>query len=514
MIRFLLKAALCAAFNFSYAQLNIEWQKCYGGISYEQANAVELTDDGGFILAGWSQSFEGLVADNHGVNDYWVVKTNSEGEIVWTKSIGGSGNDYCRDIVKMTDGGYLLVGHSYSNDDDVSENMGFDDFWVVKITDDGSIEWEKSFGGSGSDEAYAASPISDGGCILAGSTGSNDGDVSENKGLDDFWIVRLNASGDLVWERSYGGSSTDIAHSVFQTSDGDFVILGKTLSNDGDVSGNNGFYDFWVIKLTDSGELIWQNCLGGSYHDNGKCAIEASDGGIVLAGETASEDGDVSDFYGGWSDVWLVKLSADGLLEWENSFGGSVDETPEKIIAPNEGGFMLICDTGTFYMDGTTSVAISDAWVIKVDDEGELEWEQRFGGSIQDTFYDFEEISPNQYIFAGRSRSSDIDVPDFYGEDDYWLVKMKKDHHSEIENRTQVDFSIFPNPASTALNIQSELTIETINVHNTLGQTVLSLNNINNNTTQINTRDMENGVYIISIITEGKIMTQQFQVMH
>ena len=171
-----------------------------------------------------------------------------------------------------------------------------------------TIEWQKCLGGTNDDRAYSIQQTSDGGFIVASITGSNDGDVSGNHGYDDAWVVKLNSSGNIEWQKCLGGTSYDVANSIQQTSDGGFIVSGYTGSNDGDVSGNHGVYDYWVVKLNSSGDIEWQKCLGGTDYDYAYSIHQTSDGGFIVAGNTASNDGDVSGNHGA-SDAWVVKLN-------------------------------------------------------------------------------------------------------------------------------------------------------------------------------------------------------------
>ncbi|MFB6258791.1 MAG: T9SS C-terminal target domain-containing protein, partial [Flavobacteriales bacterium] len=194
-------------------------------------------------------------------------------------------------------------------------------FFIVPSILAQNIEWEKSLGASSLDEAHSIQQTNDGGYVLAGRSGANDGDVWGNHGNADFWVVKLNSSGDTSWTRSLGGSDYDVAHSVRQTSDGGYVLAGRSGSDDGDVSGNYGFDDFWVVKLNSSGDTSWTRSMGGSSPDNAYSVQQTSDGGYIVAGRSGSYDGYVSGSHGGF-DFWVVKLNGSGDTSWTRSLGG------------------------------------------------------------------------------------------------------------------------------------------------------------------------------------------------
>jgi hypothetical protein len=228
----------------------IQWQKCLGGSGWDVATSIQQTSDGGFIVAGRTNSNDGDVTGNHGNDDFWVVKLSATGEIQWQKSLGGSNDDWATSIQQTSDGGFIVAGSTDSNDGDVTGNHGNDDFWVAKLSSTGAIQWQKSLGGSGDELAESTQQTSDGGFIVTGWTTSNDGDVTGNHGGKDFWVVKLSSTGAIQWQKSLGGSGTDVAESIQQTSDGGFIVAGYTASNDGDVTGNHGYDDFWVVKLS------------------------------------------------------------------------------------------------------------------------------------------------------------------------------------------------------------------------------------------------------------------------
>jgi hypothetical protein len=353
--------------NKSHAQAPaIEWQKCLGGTADDFANSIQQTSDGGFIVAGETRSNDGDVSGNHGKSDAWVVKLNSLGDILWKKCLGGTGNDYARSIQQISDGGFILTGYTNSNNGDVSGNNGYYDAWVVKLNSSGDILWQKCLGGTYDDYARSIQQTSDTGFILAGYTFSNDGDVSGNHGFSDAWVVKLNSSGDIIWQKCFGGTNEDYAYSIQQTSDSGFIVAGYTFSNDGDVSGYHGYFDYWVVKLNSSGDIEWQKCLGGTYYDYAYSIQQTSNGGFIVAGSTNSNNGDVSGYHG-YFDYWVVKLNSSGDIEWQKCLGGTNNDYANSIQQTSDGGFIVAGYTES--NDGDVSGYHGgdyDAWVVKL----------------------------------------------------------------------------------------------------------------------------------------------------
>ena len=417
-------------FSSTSAQIapDIQWQKCLGGTENEVAFAVQQTDDGGFIVAGYSDSDNGDVSGNHGflTDDYWIVKLDFSGNIEWQRCLGGTTLDEAWSIQQTTDGGFVVAGQAYSNDGDVSGHHGstsYADSWVVKLDASGNIEWEKSLGGKYNDAAYSIQQTIDGGFVIAGSSDSNNGDVSGNHGLDDYWIVKLDASGNIEWQKSLGGSSYDFANSIRQTTDGGFVVAGYSGSNDGDVSGNHGGYDYWVVKLDFSGNIEWQNSLGGSDFEFAFSIRQTTDGGFLVAGRAFSGDGDVSGNHGGY-DGWIVKLDHWGNIVWQKCLGGSDDDHSYSFQQTIDGGFVVAGYSNSNDGDVSGNHGLNDYWILKLDVTGNIEWQKCLGGSDDDYALSIQQTTDGGFIVACYSYSNDGDVSGKHGSTDYWIVKL------------------------------------------------------------------------------------------
>jgi hypothetical protein len=281
------------------------WQKTYGESGVNRILCIQETSDGNYICSGMLN-----ISNEQGRFFYQVMKLDSSGDIMWRKSTGGSEGVGVGFVRQTADGGYIVAARSEL------VSHGDYDYWVVKLDSDGEIKWQKSLGGSKEEWAESIQPTTDGGYIVVGTSSSNDGDVSGNHGKKDYWIVKLNPAGELIWQRSYGGSSDDKAFSIQQTLDGGYIVAGSSESNDGDVSGNHGSRDAWIIKLNSEGELIWQRSLGGSQSDSAHFIQQTTDEGYIVAGDTNSFDGDVSVNFGN-EDYWIVKLEKDAVSRSE-----------------------------------------------------------------------------------------------------------------------------------------------------------------------------------------------------
>ncbi|HET7153074.1 MAG TPA: choice-of-anchor D domain-containing protein, partial [Candidatus Kapabacteria bacterium] len=231
-------------------------QQRYGGTGDDIARDIELTRDGGFIVAGYSNSTDGDVTGNHGGADAWIVKLDSNGFIQWQDALGGAGEDNAYDIQQTFDGGYIFAGASTSTDAIVGGNHGGSDYWVVKLDTNGGTQWEESLGGSQADFATSIRQTADSGFIVLGNSFSNDSDVTGNHGLSDYWVTKLDHFGAIEWEQSFGGSGNDEPGMIRPTRDGGYIMSGQSFSNDGEVTGNHGLSDFWIVKLEDFPEIF------------------------------------------------------------------------------------------------------------------------------------------------------------------------------------------------------------------------------------------------------------------
>jgi hypothetical protein len=243
----------------------------------------------------------------HGVGEYYGIKLNASGEKEWDVYFGGTQNDRVYDVLESNDRGLIMVGYSESSDFDVTDNHGSYDYWVLKINSTGNLVWKKSFGGSGLDQAYGIAKSVNNTYLIAGTSNSTDGDITSNKGNNDVWVVNIDDNGNKIWDRSFGGTGFDFANSISALSNGNFVISGHTRSSDLDINDNKGENDFWALIISPSGRLLWQKTFGGSSYDFAYDAKETKDKGIVIIGETESNDLDI-DENKGIKDLLIIKV--------------------------------------------------------------------------------------------------------------------------------------------------------------------------------------------------------------
>ncbi len=504
---------LLAAPAFAQVAPAIEWERCLGGSSTDIAFSVAQTSDGGYIVAGDSYSTDGDVTNNHGGGDYWVVKLGVTGDLLWEKCLGGSYADYGYSIAQTYEGGYILAGSAHSTNGDVSNNHGVGDYWLVKLDATGSLQWQKCLGGSNNDAAFCITQTSDSGYIVAGNSSSTGDDVSNNHGGYDYWVVKLNALGSLQWEKSLGGSEDDLAYSIVQASDGGYVVAGYSYSTDGNVGSNHGGTDYWVVKLDTAGNVQWRKSLGGSSLDQAKSIAPTIDGGYVVAGFSYSTDGDVTNNHGD-QDYWVAKLDAAGSLQWEKSFGGSSVDQAESIAQSSDGGYLVAGSTRSGDEDVTNHQGFwYDYWVVKLDAGGSLQWEKSLGGTYFDYGRSIAQTSDGGYIVAGSSQSTDGDVTNNHGGDgDYWVVKLGPAGVG-IREQSPAEFTCSPNPAHGVVRVTNRQALRntTLTLTDALGREVLHAS-MRETSVELDLNAIPAGLYVLTGIGDQAAASQRLVV--
>jgi len=329
---------------------NQVWDRSYGGIRSDYMSAVQETAGGGFILGGdsWSPASGNKTSPNFGSSDFWIVGAGADGLKIWDESFGGTEIDALADLQQTADGGFIAGGDSRSGatGNKTSPNYGGNDFWVVRLDASGNLLWDRSFGGSQDDRLSSLRQTADGGFIVGGSSLSiADGNkTSTNFGGVDYWVLRLDADGNKVWEKTFGGAAGDGLTQVQQTMDGGFILTGWSYSG---PSGNKtsphyGSGDYWIVRLDASGNKLWEQSAGGNYSEGWNNLIQMADGGWLVGGHSFGSSGGTKTSSGyGQSDYWLVRLSANGALLWDQSYGGSNSDNLQNIHRTADGGVLL-----------------------------------------------------------------------------------------------------------------------------------------------------------------------------
>jgi len=312
------------------------WSQNYGGTDSDYATALVETSDGGYAIAGYTGPF------GAGIDDFFLIKTDSLGNLEWNQTYGGTSIDRACSLVQTSDGGYAILGET------LSFGAGMGDFWLIKTDANGNMQWNKLYGGTDRDAAQSLVQTSDGGYAIAGYT------YSYGAGSNDGWLVKTDESGNMEWNRTYGTADRDIVSSLVQTSDGGYALAGQTYSF------GAGEGDFWLVKTDGSGKMEWNQTYGGTVTEGIFASlVQTSDGGYAIAGETASFGAENQDF-------WLVKTDSAGNLQWNQTYGGRFSDTARSLVQMSDGGYALAGETRSF------SAGHIDAWLIKTDEQGKI----------------------------------------------------------------------------------------------------------------------------------------------
>jgi hypothetical protein len=373
-----------------------QFLKTYGGESNERIRMIEPTQDGGYIAAASTSSFNsGDIGPTKGGTDFWILKFDAIGAIQWQKILGGSGNDTPTDIKQTTDGGYIVVGQTNSNNTgDVGAGSGAIDLWIVKLNASGTIQWQKVFfEGSG---GVSVAQTTDGGYIVAQNSSLRppNGRVSRAEVL----IMKLDATGVLQWSKLYGGTADDYVSAIQQTKDGGYIVAGYTNSNDlTGITRQSDLSDGWIFKLKANGDLDWQKVYGGALSDALASVQQTADDGYIASGS----------FTENLNDAWVLKINTTGVLQWEKKYGGDNYDVANSIRQTTEGGYIMAGYTNS-NSSGNVGATTGgyDIWLLKLSSTGTIEKNKTFGGNRDEIALSVRPLANNNYIVGGYTDSN------------------------------------------------------------------------------------------------------------
>ncbi|AYN03756.1 T9SS type A sorting domain-containing protein [Flavobacterium sp. 140616W15] len=461
---------------------DLDWQKSFGGSGFDLLQSIKNTRDGGFILAGTSSSPNDFqkTAPSKGLTDYWVIKLDAKGEELWQRTLGGSGQDELICAFQTKDGGYMLGGSSssspiinslhvpealdakpdpYSKSEKSRGNM---DYWIVKLNKAGEVEWQKTYGGQYADLLRSMEQTKDGGYILGGYSNSpQSGDKTEpNKGIGDYWVIKIDAVGAIEWQNTYGSNGDDQLYVIHQTQDGGYIAGGNSNSTQplttlGGMVGDGT--DYWVVRLDEKGEVVWSKTYNFGKVDILTSLVENKDNTYLIGGYAQSEN-----------------------------------KHPTEGLAGKAMGLVNKEKTG-----------INDYIALKIDEKGEELWKKTVGSAGEDILRKLIETRDGGYLMAGTSNSSaSKDKNGSIGGNDFWVVKLKD--KTKVE-KVKIDIEAIPNPAVTFTNIIIGYEYEkgTATVVDMAGR-ILQQFPITDRTVPIDLGQYPEGIYIVNIKTNVK----------
>lgn len=443
--------------------LPIRWQASFGSRYWEDIKAVHQTRDGGYLVLAeadasgyFPKQIRGNKTDSGFSRDIWLVKLDANGVDQWDRAYGGSGYSYPINFFQCKDGGFLVAGHSaadFKNPNMTARRFGGNDFWVFKIDEGGKPLWDRTFGGEGHEYLSSMHPTADGGCILGGTSHSSvsGNRTTPNRGTSDFWVVKVDSSGNKQWEHSFGATGGEVFNSIIPTSDGGYALGGRLDAYLGGTA-SFGSADFYLVKLDGNGNPLWARNYGGGGFENLQRVRQTADGGFILGGDSSSDiSGNKTTAPFGYGDIWMVRTDPHGSKLWDVTLGGSLKSLPGNsawdyfgdVHEASDGSFLIIGASGSLPSGNKTSEAFGsgDGWLVRLSAAGMKEWDQSFGGSGGDWGRVIEPTKDGGYLLGLLSESTNsgnkiapyFGGPDIYTKSpDVWLVKIGGSPTSEV----------------------------------------------------------------------------------
>jgi hypothetical protein len=465
-------AALAAILLPSSLTAQITFQRTYGGAGDEWGESVQQTTDGGYIIVGSTESF------GAGSDDFYLIKTDSRGDTLWTRTYGGTDWDYGSCGQQTVDGGFIIAGWT---------NISHSDVYLIRTDVNGETLWTRRFGGAKNDRGESVQQTADGGYVIAGWTSSF------GAGSSDIYLVRTDARGDTMWTKTFGGALAEYGYSVEQTSDGGFIVAGRT------ASFGAGGLDIYLIKTDAGGDTLWTRTLGGVQDDYGRSVRQTTDGGYVVAGNT--------DLLGaGQHDVYLVKTDANGNTLWTRTFGGANDDEGSSVQQTADGGYIVV---GYIQFFGT---AKTDVYLIRTDANGDTLWTRVFGGTGEDYGCSVRQTADGGYVIAGYATSFGTT-----GRDVYLIKTDSLGNVAVAEPKTSptrapaLSLSCEPNPSSGSVTISLSPSIPSslspvLRIYDSQGRMVLS-RQVSTSSFPLSTSDLSSGAYFAVLAAAGQHAT-------
>ncbi len=512
---------------------NILWENSYGGKHAEFLYDAIPTPDYGFLLAGSSISNKnGNKADaNKGDLDYWVWKMDEKGTPEWQKSFGGNGVDVLQSVKLANDGGFILAGTSSSSisGDKKEACKGQEDFWIIKLDAKGNEIWQRTIGGSGQEKLLSIAQTKDGGYILGGTSSSNTAEPDEKGGIDkygksedsrgslDYWVVKLDTKGEIKWQKTLGGQYVDELKSIEQTNDKGYILGGYSNSPiSGDKTQENfGLNDYWIVKLDEDGNELWQHTLGGDQDDTLFALTQTNDGGFIAGGNSnsgATNSKSKSNKKG--TDFWVLKLGKSGAIEWQETYNHGEKDVLTSIVENTDGTFLI---GGYAQSESAQKSAnsvqksvgkkadkegINDYIALKIKATGEEIWTQTVGSKGDEILKKLFETRDGGYILAGTSiGNASRDKNTAIGGSDFWVVKLR-DNEKKIEEKVKIE--AIPNPAISFTNVivTYEYLKGTATLFDLSGRSMQTIKLTGEKTIPVDLSNIPQGIYLIEIKTD------------
>ncbi|MCT8340591.1 T9SS type A sorting domain-containing protein [Flavobacteriaceae bacterium TK19130] len=498
--------------NLLYAQ-DVLWEKSYGGAHGDYLYDAQSTADFGFILAGSSVSEKSGNKQEKGYGglDYFIWKMDEQGSLDWQKTYGGPGSDFLQKIITTRDGGFLLAGTSDSAKGGLKKDdpYGMGDFWVVKLNADGSEQWQRTIGGVSADILKTAMELPEGGYLLAGSSSSpkSKAKKTKNQGNKDYWVIKLDSAGEVEWESSFGGKYVDEIEAVCSAPDKGFYLLGYSNSPDGPLKAakNLGGGDYWLIRIDKLGNLIWEKAFGGEGDDHPYAMLRRKNGNILVGGISSTKSGAMKQAANSkGTDFWVFEMDNESGIVWEETYDigeydvlSSMEENNDRTVLL--AGYAKSENVGRRASD---SRGINDYVAIKIKPDGKEKWRQEIGSKGEDVLKRLIETRGGGYLMAGTSSGAiSGERNSKQGRSDFWVVKLGDEDKDKNEEVSFVE--AFPNPTDRFTNIIITEDFErgTAFLYDINGRQ-LQQYELTGRTLPVDLRNLPMGIYLVKVKTD------------
>ncbi len=493
-----------------YAQdPSILWQRTIGGSEWDQPAFITPTNDGGFAVGGYSESnISGEKTENsRGGYDYWILKLDNSGNIQWQRTLGGSEDDYLRKIIQTSDNGFLLLGYSSSDisGDKTENSLGGTDYWILKLDEAGNIMWQNTIGSTENDTVSDVEQAADGSFLIGGTASS---EISGDKTVvGDIWILKLDANGNILWQKGYDFFANSFLSNAKLTNDGGFILAG---------TGTPGiFSDYIISKLNINGGSMWEKIYGGDGEDFLTNFILTGDGGYMAIGQSDSNaSGDKTEDSQGYQDYWVLKLDSTGNIIWQNTIGGASGDIPLTVLETSDGGYFISGSSLSNISGDKTDNTFEDSqsfWILKLNSVGIIEWQNDIDGSLGERLPKAIQNNDGSFMICGQSSSniSGDKTENSRGEADFWIIKHAATLGLE-ENPFNTTITLYPNPAKNKLQLNTqEKTIDQINIYTITGSKVLQLE-VNTVSPAVDVSSLASGVYYLQLYSGKNVALKKF----
>ena len=528
-MRFLTSLILLFLSLSSFAQApDIIFQNTVGGDDWEFVRDFIQSSDGGYVLVGDSRSNASFdkSENNIGSDDIWVVKLDNTGALEWENTIGGTLRDLALGVEEAANGEFIVAGWTASPvSGDITEPiLGGSDCFIFKLNSSGEFVWQKYIGGDGFDSASSIQKLSNGNFLIGALSNSDiSGEKTENGyGENDFWVFEIDTNGDIIWQKTVGAALNDVLYDAVETPDGSIILMGSSnspISGDKteDPIGTSGREDYWAIKLDTDRNVVWDNTVGGDFVEGIRGGIGTADNGCLIIGWSLSDaSGDKSEDVIGdleRADYWVIKLNADGSVAWENTIGGDSTDNGWAAIQLADGSFVIGGESSSDISgDKDEDTDFIDIWILGLNPDGEIQWQNTIGGDNAEYLYGNFILNESGNLVMAGSTSSAVsgDVTDGANEGhDYWIVEMGEPPILVTENTTDVSLQLYPNPSSEAVNLRASTQIDEIIIYNALGQFIQKLSP-QSDKVQLDVSNFSSGLYYANIKIGAATSTKAF----